>query len=125
MFFGVNADLENGYKQETEPFDLHCPLMGGPPERLNYWKSTCAVRQKCSRFRKTCYGGCKVGIKKVPTKGRGYQYPQYNINIKAAIDLFNSGMDNVHVAARLKLSYSSIYRYRRVAKQNGLLTVGE
>ena len=122
MIVEANADHEDGYEQETRPCDLHCPAL--PQPGLNFWKSSCAIKQKDPRI-KTCYGGCKAGTKELTGIKKKYRYTQYNLNIKRAIELFNKGYNNVQVAAELKLSYSSAYKYRRMAKQNGLLTAGE
>jgi transposase-like protein len=117
MVVEANADHEDGYEQETQPCDMHCPAL--PQDGLNFWKSSCLEKQKDPRI-KTCYGGCNAQRTKKLTRKRK---DPHNGNVKAAIDLFNSGLRVVDIAKKLNINYSSVYRYIRLAKDNGLITV--
>ena len=119
MIIEANTDHEDGYENEIKPYDLHCPAL--PQPGLNFWKSSCAIKQKDPRIA-SCYGGCNAQrIKKLTRKRKD----PHNGNVKIAIDLFNNGLRVVDIAKKLNINYSSVYRYIRLAKNNGLITAGE
>jgi hypothetical protein len=63
---GVNVsikveDTHSWYVEEQNQFDMHCPLMNGAYDRLNYWKKNCLKRQNDHENKPPdCYGGCKA-----------------------------------------------------------------
>ncbi len=44
-----------------EPYDMHCPHIGGSPKIFNYWKARCLERQRNKTHYETCYPFCKAG----------------------------------------------------------------
>lgn len=46
-------------KEQAAPaYDTHCPLMG--QRRLNYYRSSCAARQRDPKHSRYCYPKCKL-----------------------------------------------------------------
>lgn len=103
-------------EQTTLKMDVHCPLMGGPGYRLNYWEEKCQSRQKDGYEKhKDCFGGCKAA-RQIEKNNRMQHHSWIDKNAALRVEihrLIDIGYSNEEICKKVNRAIRTISAYRR------------
>ncbi len=109
---GVNSAEQT----ETTPYDVFCPRMEteGTKGQLNYWASSCKIRNTYPWLEKTCFPTCQFTKDSIDLSIAN-QPMDWQQKIRA---LHKKGLTRQEVAEKLNVSISTVHKYLQPKQQN-------
>ena len=119
--YSVNAA---GDPLEGEPYDCHCPLIGGDPTRNNMYRASCETKQN-DPAQKKCFGGCYLtrGKKGSDGKVKKHKYskratPERMIEQgKIWSELNDKGMSHKRISLANGVSKSTVQKFIKIYRE--------
>lgn len=103
-------------EQEYPEYNHHCPLMGGPEYRMNYWLGKCQSRQADTEEKhKHCFGGCKATPQlRLNLAAQHHALVKTDSELRVEIyALIDAGYKNDAIAIEVDRAERTVSEYRR------------
>lgn len=101
---------------DAPPPDMHCPEIPGSPDRINFWSSSCRIKQQMPIHEATCFPVCVHKRRTAPKKVKGRSLADTLMFAEMILRMKDKNVDFRRIGTLLHISHTEVLRVLRNRK---------